>query len=103
MSTTGTPPSCTASTGHIEGDVWWSTPPNANPVADVTITLRSSTGEALRGRADGNGHFSIEVESGSWLVGAEVDPLCLSETEIRVELAPCGLETVTLVMGPCAG
>ena len=102
--------SCTSTKGTISGTVYrWSAPgnPDSEIAAGANIDFLLSPGgpdaTLLHGQADQDGHYSVEIDAGTWILGGDDGGGCINTESVTVTLDPCGTEQADVVLDICSG
>lgn len=98
---------CASTLGKIEGTTYLFGAPGEPssqlaPGVDVQIYTTPDV-PPLIGKADDQGHFSIELEAGTYLIVGNDNAGCESSQPIEVTLDACETETFDLVLDICTG
>lgn len=95
---------CNSSRGTLSGAVVLGQAGGA-PATNALVVLRRSIEDVpLHAKADADGSFSVEIESGDWIVTAEDESAgCSTEEPAAVVVAPCGSTVQHLSLDLCFG
>lgn len=96
---------CTSSQGTLEGTAYrFEGPPNGEIAAGASVVILSAPGATpLYGETDEAGHFSIPLDAGEWIIGGEDTTGCQTYMPVTIQLDPCEVETLDLVLDICTG
>ena len=96
---------CSSTLGTLEGTASLyalAGQPNSTPAANATIVLLTAPeATPLYGETDEDGHFSIPLEAGQWLVGGEHPNNCQTLEPVTIQLDPCETEQLELLLDAC--
>lgn len=105
-SSTTSGPSCPSINGTLAGTVTLFAAegdPSSLAAPKALIELRRSKGDTpLQAMADESGHFTVDIESGAWIVGGtSADTYCTTMTPRTFTVEACKLTTADVILEAC--
>ena len=98
---------CNGTRGFLAGDVYLTAEPGqpgSAPAPGALIALRKSqTDPPLYGMADEQGHYTLEIPPGDWLVSGDDGTGCTTDEPKAVTVEACGTSELDLVIDLCFG